>query len=315
MKLSIPTNPQVYQTIFLMIVLNLGINFYGLYFDYTKFFVVFLSCIWFDIIYTKLITWNWRWPYSGINAGFWISFFLRTDILALYILAAFFAISSKHLFRVNGKHFLNPSNFWSFSLLVLFPQITWTNPLQWWKINEGNIWYYGILALILTLWFLIIWRVRISIKKNLLWLVLPFMGVHLLAYLTFGDVGSWISFTKWYSPAFFVFTFFMLTDPQITPDNNWSKWLFAANTAILIYLLQFFINENYSTLASLFLMTLTLPIIHKLDLYNFYKKCTYGNMFYIALFFIILILLVISIQVIGPIDLVFDNRCRQLLCM
>lgn len=312
--ISIPKNPQIYQTTFLMIILNLGINFYWLYFDYTKFFLVFLSCIGFDLMYTKLTSWKWLWPYSGINAGFWISFFLRTDILILYVLAAFFAITSKYIFRINGKHFFNPSNFWTFILLALLPQLTWTNPLQWGKINNLNDLYFLILGLILLLWFLVIWRVFVGVGKNLLWLVLPFMGVHLLAYFIFGDVWSFISFTKWYTPAFFIFTFFMLTDPQITPDNNWSKWLFAANTAILIYLLQFFINENYSTLASLFLMTITLPIVRILDLKNFYKKCTYGNMFYIVCFLMILIWLITSIMYFGPMDLVFDNRCRELFC-
>lgn len=312
--ISIPKNPQIYQTTFLMIILNLGINFYWFYFDYTKFFLVFLSCIGFDLMYTKLTSWKWLWPYSGINAGFWISFFLRTDILILYVLAAFFAITSKYIFRINGKHFFNPSNFWTFILLALLPQLTWTNPLQWGKINNLNDLYFLILGLILLLWFLVIWRVFVGVGKNLLWLVLPFMGVHLLAYFIFGDVWSFISFTKWYTPAFFIFTFFMLTDPQITPDNNWSKWLFAANTAILIYLLQFFINENYSTLASLFLMTITLPIVRILDLKNFYKKCTYGNMFYIVCFLMILIWLITSIMYFGPMDLVFDNRCRELFC-
>lgn len=313
--ISIPKNPQIYQTTFLMIILNLGINYYGLYFDYTKFFLVFLSCSVFDILFTRLSSNIWRFPYSWIPAGFWIAFFLRTDILILYVLAGFLAIASKHFFRINEKHFFNPSNFWVFTLLVLFPQITWTNPLQWERVNNLNNLYFLILGLILLLWFLVIWRVFVGIGKNLLWLVLPFMGVHLLAYFIFGDFWSFISFTKWYTPSFFIFTFFMLTDPQITPDNNWSKWLFAANTAIWIYLLQFFINENYSTLASLFLMTMTLPIVRILDLKIFYKKCTYGNMFYMMLFLMILLWLVGSIVYFGPMDLVFDNRCRQLFCL
>lgn len=313
--ITFPKNPQVYQTFFLMIILNLWINYYWLYFDYTKFFIVFLSCIWFDAIFTRLSSGVWRWPYSGINAGFGISFFLRTDILILYVLAAFFAIASKYIFRINNKHFFNPSNFWVFTLLVLFPQITWTNPLQWWKINDLNALYFLILGMIFALWFLVIWRVFVGVKKNLLWLVLPYMGAHILFYLIFADTGSLIAFTKWYSPAFFVFTFFMLTDPQITPDNNWSKWYFAVNVALCIYILQYFINENYATLASLFIMTMTLPGARYLDTYIIYKKCTGENLFYIMIFLLLLIWLLLCIQILWPIDLVFDNRCRELFCM
>lgn len=312
---TLPKNPQVYQTIFLMIILNLWINYYWLYFDYTKFFIVFLSCSIFDILFTRLSSNVWRFPYSWIPAGFWIAFFLRTDILILYVLAGFLAIASKHFFRINGKHFFNPSNFWVFTILVLFPQITWTNPLQWERINNFNYLYFFIFWLIILFWILIIWRVKIWLKKNLLWLILPYMLAHVLIYMLFADSWSWISFTKWYTPAFFIFTFFMLTDPQITPDDNYSKSWFAINTAILIYILQYFINENYATLASLFAMTITLPLVRYLDINIIYKKCTGGNIFYIMLFWLFLIGLLVCIQLLWPIDLVFDNRCRQLLCM
>jgi len=64
----------------------------------------------------------------------------------------------------------------------------------------------------------------------------------------------------------------MLTDPQIAPDNNITKMGFAINVGILPYILQYFINENYSLFAGLFLMTLTLPIAHYLDAKDENKK-------------------------------------------
>lgn len=131
MNLTLPKNPQIYQTIFLASLLNAGILFFGLHFDYIKLFTVFASCITFDTLLRYFQTRKWSFPYSGVNAGFGISFFLRTDYLILYVLAAFIAISSKHIFRIENRHFFNPSNFGVFLVLMIFPLVSWTNPLQW----------------------------------------------------------------------------------------------------------------------------------------------------------------------------------------
>lgn len=109
---NILKNPQMYQTIFLMVVINVGILFFGLYLDYVKFVIIFASTLLLDILFGYIRFGKPRFPFSGINAGFGISFFLRTDFLILYFFAALLAIGSKYLFQYkDGKHFLNPSNF------------------------------------------------------------------------------------------------------------------------------------------------------------------------------------------------------------
>lgn len=44
-------SPQIFQTVFLMIVLNIGILFFGLNLDYTKFAVIFLSTTLLDMLF------------------------------------------------------------------------------------------------------------------------------------------------------------------------------------------------------------------------------------------------------------------------
>lgn len=110
-----------------------------------------------------------------------------------------------------------------------------------------------------------IWAVKKTIQKNLLWLVLPFLVVHVFLYFSVAPSETFSSLLTWYTPSFFIFTFFMLTDPMIPPDNNFAKMGFAMSTAVLPYILQFFINENYVHLASLFLMTGFLPIGRYID--------------------------------------------------
>ena len=311
--MNIFKNPQIYQTIFLMVILNLGINIFWLYFDYTKFFIVFGSCIVLDALFLRMRYNIWKFPFSGINAGFWISFFLRTDELILYFLAAFLAISSKYIFTVRWKHFLNPSNFWAFIVLAFFPLITWNNPLQWWKIH--TLWepyYIGLVVLILVFASILIWRVYAWIKVNLLFLIIPFVGTHFFLYSTTSE-WSTLSLLTFYTPAFLIFTFHMLTDPVILPKNNFSKALFGINVAIGFYILQYFINENYSLLASLFLNTLSLPVERILS-EKTYKKINIGFVSMILLAIILICIYCILFFQVGVPDFVFGNRCKSLVC-
>lgn len=258
-------NPQIGQTIFLMGIINLGILVFGLHLDYTKLAVIFLTCILTDMIFIRVGQGVWRWPYSGINSGFGISFFLRTEILFLYVLAGFLAIASKHLFRVQGRHFLNPSNFGVWIILVFFPWVSWTNPLQWTKVHTGWGVQIMLIALIFLLGCMILFWVWKALGKNLFWVIIPFLAVHMGLYFLLANTGSLMMFFSWYTPSFLIFVFFMLTDPQIVPQHPLTKAGWAACIATLPYILQYYINENYTHLAALFLMTLTLPAAYVLD--------------------------------------------------
>ena len=306
-------NVQTNQIIILISVLLIGILYFQINFSIEKLLVVFGTTSFFEIVYSRIKYGTWSFPYSGIPAGFGISFFLRTDILILYVLAWFLAISSKYLFRIQNKHFFNPSNFWVFVVLAIFPYITWTNPLQWWLVHKGFELYLLYITLI-TLGFFIIWRVYVNKKINLLYIILPFFITHFLivALLT---QESWLSYHLIYAPSFFIFTFYMITDPQTVLSNIYSRIAFGSLVAVGFFVLQFFINENYSILASLFICTIFIPIIRYFDEKNIYKKITIGNVIIFFLLFTSAIILYTLIYTYWNIDLVFDNRCRALFCI
>ena len=307
------TNVQTNQIIILISVLLIGILYFQINFSIEKLLVVFGTTSFFEIVYSRIKYGTWSFPYSGIPAGFGISFFLRTDILILYVLAWFLAISSKYLFRIQNKHFFNPSNFWVFVVLAIFPYITWTNPLQWWLVHKGFELYLLYITLI-TLGFFIIWRVYVNKKINLLYIILPFFITHFLivALLT---QESWLSYHLIYAPSFFIFTFYMITDPQTVLSNIYSRIAFGSLVAVGFFVLQFFINENYSILASLFICTIFIPIIRYFDEKNIYKKITIGNVIIFFLLFTSASILYTLIYTYWNIDLVFDNRCRALFCI
>ncbi len=310
---TLRTNVQLNQTIILMSILLLGIFFYNIKFDLEKLLVVFGSVIFFEVLFSYMRNGHFVFPYSGIPAWFWISFFLRTDVVILYILAGFLAISSKYIFRIQGRHFFNPSNFWVFLILILFPYITWTNPLQWWKIPVPSVFFTLLYVLICILGLFTIWRVHVNKKLNLLYIILPFLITHFsLVYFFSWDKS--ISYPLIYTPSFFIFTFFMITDPRTILENKISRIIFGALVAIGFFILQFFINENYALLASLFFGTCIIPLLSYFDQKNIYKNITFWNVIIFSLTLICIFFLVSLIYQHGQIDLVFDNRCRNLIC-
>ena len=309
----IRTNVQTNQIIVLISILLMGIFYFQINFSIEKLLVVFGTTSFFEILYSRIKYGTWSFPYSGIPAGFGISFFLRTDSLILYILAGFLAISSKYIFRIQDKHFFNPSNFWVFVVLALFPYITWTNPLQWWLIHKGFD-LYLLYAALIVLWFFMVWRVYVNKKINLLYIIIPFIITHLLIVVTLSHE-SWLSYRLIYAPSFFIFTFYMITDPQTVLGNIYSRIAFGSLVAVWFFVLQFFINENYSILASLFICTIIIPIIRYFDDKKVYNNMTLWNVIIYSLLFILISILFTLIYIHGSIDIVFDNRCRALFCI
>lgn len=315
MKFTFLLNPQFYQTLFLFTILNIWIAFYGIHFDYIKLIITFWSIAFFDILFGYLRYNTWRWPIGGINASFGIAFFLRTDVLWLYVLAAFLAISSKYLLQIRWKHFFNPSNFGVFVTLCLFGWTAWTNTLQWGKLYAITDWQMiALFSLLFVFWNTVVYIVYRRLRVNLYYLIIPFAITHIMLYLFFTVENSWASATKFYTPAFLIFIFHMLTDPMIIMKNNLSKVFFGMSVAIWFYFLQYYINESYSLIASLFFMTMLLPIVRIIDDRVVYRSLTLWNVFLFC--FIILLFGSFYYKIITnwyP-DLVFENRCNALIC-
>ena len=306
------SNIQVNQTIILTFLLLMWVEIYDLNISYLEIFITFLTVISLDLFFIKYNTWKWVFPFSWVNAWFWITFFLRSTDLILYIFAWVLAIVWKNVFKKDGKHFMNPSNMWVFLTLVLFPQYAWINTLQWWNYNwsiEYN--YFIILFIVFLLWIFISLRVKNFFKFNYLMdLILPFFLLHSILFfvIPFHETFNW--YLEFFSVSFFIFTFFMLTDPKTVPKKSLSRVFYSISIVITFYLLQFFINEWYSILWALFLNTLLLPYIWKIE-----KKSNKNIIiFYLILLGFLILLLGILILLYWRPDLVFDNICNQLIC-
>lgn len=90
-----------------------------------------------------------------------------------------------------------------------------------------------------------------------------------------------------------------------------SRVFYASNIVLAFYVLQFFFNEAYSLVLSLFVNTLTLPLIWRIEKY---KKDTYIYIFFLTILFIMITSLYFLVTLYGRPDLLFDNICDKLIC-
>ena len=310
-------NIQLYQTCILSIILFVGVYFFRLDISSLEIWITFLTVIFLDYLFIK--KWDFsitsHIPYSWINAAFWICFFLRSEDIILYVFAWMIAILSKKIIHIKWKHFLNPSNIGILITLFLFPQYTWINTLQWWNYS-GIITseYVVMMVLVICLWIYISVHVKRLLHYSYIWdYIIPFFLLHSILFFIIPYSEPISSYFLFFNISFFIFLFFMITDPKTIPQKSLSRFWYSFILVENFYILQFFINENYALLTSLFLWTLILPIIRELEIDKKYKYIN-SNIFLLLYNLLNIFVITLCLYLYWQPDLVFDNVCNQMFC-
>jgi enediyne biosynthesis protein E4 len=152
-----------------------------------------------------------------------------------------FAIGSKYLFTFRGRHVYNPALFGVVACLLLGGGLISDSPAYQWG---GS---YAIAVFIVTLaLFLFV------LKINRMALVLSFLAFYAVSVL----IRAWL--TRWHmpmetwllgavsSPPLYLFTFFMITDPQTSPPTRRAQVLVALCIVTVDFALH--LHESLSTL-------------------------------------------------------------------
>jgi enediyne biosynthesis protein E4 len=180
-------------------------------------------------------------PFSAMITSFSLSILLNYshNFYVLFI-PVFFAIGSKFLFTYNDRHLLNPAQAAvSFSLLFASTLITSSPAYQWTGIANFGIFIagFGMFLLVpkvkrlpLVLSFLFFFTCQILFRAWLMKHHLPFIT------LFFGTITS---------PAFFLFTFFMITDPATSPGDK--KQQIIIGFLLALFDLIFHLKQSYHT--------------------------------------------------------------------
>jgi hypothetical protein len=159
----------------------------------------------------------------------------RLDALAFAVIAA---IASKHIFRTwdgtRFRHFMNPSNF---GIALAFFMLPWVNTIPYaFTERTSGFWDWFVLAILFAL------GTRLNIQfTGRFWLI----GSWLLGFFaqaairsTFGTSLLPAELMMMTGPAYVLFTFYMITDPQTSPIARRSQIAFGLGIAAVYGLLM-----------------------------------------------------------------------------
>jgi len=195
------------------------------------------------------IRFEWK---SAMISALSLSLLVRSSSIALLLVAAVVAISSKFLLRWNGKHVFNPTNF-AIVVMMLATDRVWVSPGQW-----GSA---AFLAFLLACaGGMVVYR---SMRSDVTFAFLFFWSATLFARtIRLGDPLT-IPLHRLENGALLIFAFFMISDPKTTPDSRAGRILFAALVACGAWFVQFRLFHTNALLWSLAASSILVPIIDR----------------------------------------------------
>lgn len=202
---------------------------------------------------------NWR---SPLISALGLSLLLRVDHLPTMALAAFVAIASKFLGRVDDKHCFNPANIGIIATLTLTHD-AWVSPGQW----GTEIWY----ALIF------LGAGGLVLKRVGRWdTTAAFLGSYALLEACRNFYLGW-SWDVWMhrlsSGSLLLFALFMVTDPRSIPNARPARLVWATSIAALTFILRNYFYVSTAVFWALFLLSpLTIALDHLWQSERFYWK-------------------------------------------
>lgn len=150
----------------------------------------------------------------------------------LLFLPIYLAIGSKYLFTYDGRHVFNPSLFGVALSLLLGGDLISTAPAYQW----GGTWAMSSFMVVAALALFVF-----KIGRNAL--ILSFLGFYLLQILLRAYIMRWffppeaLLLGTLTSAPFFLFVFYMITDPKTSPSSvKGQVWLALAITVVDLYL-------------------------------------------------------------------------------
>lgn len=234
-------DPRYSIALILFSYLVLGFTVLGFNRAPTQALVTSASAVLFELVLHRLFKKAWIFPLSALITSFSLSILLNYahDYFLLFV-PVYFAIGSKYVFTFGGRHVLNPAQIGvTFSLLSMQELVTAAPAYQWNGIASMSVFIVmlGLIFLIpqvkrgaLVLSFLITFTATTALRAVIMRWHLPFETLFL------GTLSS---------PAFFLFTFFMITDPATSPSGKKDQII----TGVLLALidLALHLKQSYFT--------------------------------------------------------------------
>ncbi|RPI41640.1 MAG: hypothetical protein EHM59_19710, partial [Betaproteobacteria bacterium] len=197
-------------------------------------------------------------PFSAFITGLGLSILVNyAHGPWLAALPVVFAIGSKYLFTFNGRHVYNPALFGVVASLLLGGGYLSESPAYQWGGSTAALAFVVTLALMLFV---------LPVRRSAL--IISFLAFYFVALA----VRAWLMrfhmpIETWFmgaltSPAFFLFTFFMITDPQTSPADRRAQVLMAACIVAIDFVLHLKLALSTLFFAAFAFATLRLVALH-----------------------------------------------------
>jgi Na+-translocating ferredoxin:NAD+ oxidoreductase RnfD subunit len=238
-------DPRIPVLVILIGYLVLGFTLLGFNRTPTQAIMTSLSTCILELFYMRVFKKTWAFPFSALITSCSLSILLNySHNYWMLLVPVYFAISTKYFFTVNGRHVYNPAQIAvTLSLLFAGDLITAAPAYQWNGIENMSV-FIGMLGIFfllpkinrhyLVLSFLITFTIQTFLRAMIMKHHLPFETLFL------GTLSS---------PAFFLFTFFMITDPATSPSSKKLQILFGfliATIDLLYHLKQSYFTFFYA---------------------------------------------------------------------
>ena len=243
-------DPRWYQVFVLTLLLGFGIFVLDFGIHWQNALAIFAMAQLAQLLASRCIA---RIPYDPLSAlitSYSLTLLLRTDVIALAMLAAVIAIGSKFLVRVRGKHVFNPANVALVSLMLLSDR-AWISAGQWGSAAIGTFALAFLGMLVLT---------RARRAETTVAFIAAYAGLLLGRALWLGDPLA-IPLHQVQNGALLIFAFFMISDPKTSPDAAPGRIFYGALVAAVAYAIQFVLYEPNAPILALVICAPVVPLI------------------------------------------------------
>ena len=193
-------------------------------------------------------------PLSPLITSLSLTLLLRTDVLALAMIAAAIAIGSKFLLRFRGKHIFNPANV-ALVTLMLASDKAWISSGQWGSAAIGAFSLACLGLLVLT-------RAK---RAETTFAFLGAYGVLLIGRALWLNDPMSIPLHQLQNGALLIFAFFMISDPKTTPNTSFGRFVYGVLVASIAYTIQFVFYEPNGPILALIMSAPLVPFIDSLS--------------------------------------------------
>jgi len=219
---------------FLTLILIIGQSWLGFLESLEQFAIAVASSMATEIALCRIYRGEWPNPISSYMTGVSVGILVRSPYWWPYAAGSVLAISQKYAIQFRERHLFNPSNFGLCILLAAVPATVAALSKQWTNMP-------GVMLFIFFLGFVVISRLR----------RLDIVFTYVLGFILLSLVRSTITgvpilaeLSPVSGPAFQLFIFFMITDPQTSPSTRRGRVSYAMAIAVIEALLRLARNQN-----------------------------------------------------------------------